>query len=711
VYRSNPVLVASQYVHSWLYRRVSLGGSIFLGIQLMACPASAQVVPDGTVLTEVNTVGQSVEIMGGIQRGGNLFHSFEMFSVRNNEIADFQLPTGTTVENIISRVTGDSVSNINGTLKAEGNANLFLINPNGIIFGPNATLDIGGSFLGTTARSMMFADGTIFSATPPQGVPLLTMSIPVGLQFGLTPGAITNQSSATPVSDISPSGLTTSGLPVGLQVRPNNTLALVGGNIIFEGGFLHTPQGQIELGSVSSHSLVGLVEMNQGWTLDYDRVDTFQDIRLGPSVFFPLSSLNASGTGGAVRLRGRHIALVNTLIFNVTTGAGDGGDLNVFATDSVEIDRSLLSSQVGLGISGDSSPVVTGSGGDILIETQKFFMRGGVITSGTLSQGQAGDVTINASELIDISGGLLIPGEVPTLSSLSAATDGSGAGGVLTISTPQLTIREGAEVVVTSSGSGAAGTLNITSDRLTLDQGLLTAQTEVSNSGNVSLQVSDLLLLRNNSQITARAGGAGNGGNITIDAGLVFAIPNQDSNIIANASEGNGGNITINTQGLFGLAERQALPGNGTNDIDASSEFGLAGGVQIDTLVSDPDSALVNLPEGVRDPSQHIAMGCAAKQGSRFVLAGRGGVPPSPQDLVSNPQLWKDVRDLSTFRTSQQRTSQQRSYRSPGDAEPVIQAPILEATGWQRDGQGQTRLVNDQPNLTSASLEPAVRTC
>ncbi|MEO0376022.1 MAG: filamentous hemagglutinin N-terminal domain-containing protein [Cyanobacteria bacterium P01_A01_bin.17] len=662
--------------------RIGIGGSVLLALPLFACPSKAQIVPDGTLPATVNAIGSSVEITGGVQRGSNLFHSFESFSVRGGEIADFRIPNSGTVENIINRVTGSSVSHIDGTLQAGGSANIFLINPNGIIFGPNATLNIGGSFLGATASGLTFADGTVFSTKSSQ-TSLLTMSTPTGLQFGVAPGSIVNQSNAMPNGRVSALGD-----PVGLQVRPNNTLALVGGEVMFEGGHLDAPSGRIEIGAVGDHSFVGLASADQGFVLDYAQVDNFQDIHIGalepafvPSSFtgIDVSSINTSGAGGTVMLRGQNISVRDgSQIISVINGTENGGSLGVFATESIVIEGALsgLFSQVGTLL--DSPNKLTGDGGEIRVETQQFFLRnGGQVSSGTFTDGQAGDVTIVAAELVEVTGlGKLFP--------IPSAFD------------------------IGSTGTGAGGTLNIETGLLTLDQGFLSAQTLMSDGGNINLQVSDLLLLRNNSQITARAGGAGDGGNVEINAGLIFALPNQDSNIVASASEGKGGDITINTQGLFGLAERQAVLSNGTNDIDASSEFGLAGGIEIDTLVSDPDSALVNLPEGVSDPSQKIAIGCAAKQGNSFVLAGRGGVPSSPQDLVSNPQLWNDVRDLSAFRTTQQRGYPSQEYAA---TRPVTPAPLLEATGWHRDAQGRMRLVNHQPNLTSADLGDAAQTC
>ena len=160
--------------------------------------AIAQVRPDNTLGTEssqvTSTGSGAFQINGGATRGTNLFHSFSQFSVPNNVVAAFN--NALSIQNIISRVTGGSVSNIEGLIRANGAANLFLINPNGIIFGPNARLNIGGSFVGSTANNLKFADGTNFSATAHSTTPLLTISVPIGLQFGANPGRIMVQGRA-----------------------------------------------------------------------------------------------------------------------------------------------------------------------------------------------------------------------------------------------------------------------------------------------------------------------------------------------------------------------------------------------------------------------------------------------------------------------------------------------------------------------------------
>jgi filamentous hemagglutinin family protein len=176
------------------WQTVSLFGygitvSLCLGLVVAGAPAIAQLVPDNTLGAESSRVspGQIREIPnerieGGAIRGSSLFHSFQEFNVGEGRGVYFANPAG--IETILSRVTGTNRSDIFGRLGVLGNADLFLLNPNGIVFGPNATLDIRGSFVATTADRFTFPGGETFSASDPQAAPLLSVNVTPGLQYG-----------------------------------------------------------------------------------------------------------------------------------------------------------------------------------------------------------------------------------------------------------------------------------------------------------------------------------------------------------------------------------------------------------------------------------------------------------------------------------------------------------------------------------------------
>lgn len=181
--------------------------ALTLGAIEMA-PAIAQTTPDTTLGSESSVVTPnqlingllSDRVDGGAIRGTNLFHSFTDFNIPESRGVYFTNPAG--VENIISRVTGNNPSNLLGTLGVLGNANLFLLNPNGIIFGANARLDVRGSFTASTSDRFQFSDGSEFSAVNPQAPPLLTVNVPLGLQYGTARGSILNQANLVVGQDL-----------------------------------------------------------------------------------------------------------------------------------------------------------------------------------------------------------------------------------------------------------------------------------------------------------------------------------------------------------------------------------------------------------------------------------------------------------------------------------------------------------------------------
>ncbi|MEQ8468607.1 two-partner secretion domain-containing protein [Coleofasciculus sp. E1-EBD-02] len=204
-------------------------------------PVLAQITPDSTLGAEGSSIlpdgvvidGVTADlIQDGASRGSALFHSFLEFNINEGQRVYFANPDG--IEAIFSRVTGTDPSDILGTLGVNGAADLFLINPNGILFGENAQLDIRGSFVGSTANGVVFENGTIFSATNPEAPPLLTINVPLGLQYGnQNPAAITNSGN--------------------LEVGGN--LTLVGGTISSTGQ-LAAPAGHLEIAAVNGDATV-----------------------------------------------------------------------------------------------------------------------------------------------------------------------------------------------------------------------------------------------------------------------------------------------------------------------------------------------------------------------------------------------------------------------------------------------------------------------
>ncbi|MBD2326736.1 CHAT domain-containing protein [Alkalinema sp. FACHB-956] len=181
---------------------------------------------DGTG-TQVTPTGTTIDISGGTQNGGNLFHSFQQFNVGADQTANFL--TQPTVQNILGRIVGGDASLINGKLQVTGShANLFLINPAGILFGQNATLNVPGSFTATTADRIGFSNGQGFNAIGANDYATL-LGQPIEFQFSaLQPGSVINTGNLT--------------------VNAGQSLALLGGTVV-NTGTLTAPNGKITIAS------------------------------------------------------------------------------------------------------------------------------------------------------------------------------------------------------------------------------------------------------------------------------------------------------------------------------------------------------------------------------------------------------------------------------------------------------------------------------
>jgi filamentous hemagglutinin family protein len=530
-------------------------------------PVQAQIVPDSTLPTPsvVTPNGSTLTITGGKQVGTNLFHSFGQFSVLTGQTAYFN--NDLSVQNILTRVTGGNISTIDGLIQANSTANLFFINPNGIIFGPNAQLNIGGSFIASTADSIKFADGSEFSATNPQAPPLLTINVPIGLQFGSNPKSIINQSTALGQPNL-PTLPSTLPIPnnVGLAVQPGQTLALIGGDVLLNGGNLTANTGQILLGSVKSAGFVGFTPTPFGLSLDYDNIQNFGNIALSAG-----SLINTSGLGGGkVDIRGGNVSLnggriyaltlgdidgrgidINaqtfraeggTQISTLTLGNGAGGAVNIRATDSVEtigigLDRyrAFVGKYLVSGAINPFDPQVLlitgttgiGNAGNITIDTGKLLIDNGTgLASATFGTGKAGNMTIRA-RVFDVVGSAINSGTF---------AGSTGAGGDITFEGERLTVSDGASLISITRDRGASGNIDIKASEsvevLRTPAGSPVATLIGSTAGGINGQAGDIRIETKRLRISDGAG-------ISLSSGSV--IGNQP----LNTTGGPGGNLTL----------------------------------------------------------------------------------------------------------------------------------------------------------------------
>ena len=334
-----------------------------------------------------------------------------------------------------------------------------------------------------------------------------------------------------------------------------------------------------------------------------------------------------------------------------------------------------------------------GKAGDLTIATKLLTVRdGAAVSTDTFGTGGGGRLSVSAADVVELIG---TSANGQFASGLFASTYDDGKAGDLTITTERLTVRDRAQVNVSSQGgSGNAGSLRVQAGSILLEnQGDLLASTTSGEGGNIDLQVQDLILIRHNSWISAEASGPGNGGNITINAPFIVAVPAENSDIFANAILGRGGNIEITTQGIYGLEYRSSLTSE--SDINASSQFGLSGTVEINTPDVDPTQGLVELPAELVDASNQIVTGCAAAGKNEFTITGRGGLPPNPRQVLRSSAVQVDWVELSASREN-------RSSTKPATNPTIESAPnqIVEANGWMTNDKGEVMLIATTPTAT-----------
>jgi filamentous hemagglutinin family protein len=559
-----------------------MGGftSLFFGTR-----ALAQIIPDATLGVEQSVVTPDVNVRGitadridgGALRGANLFHSFSQFQVGEGSRVYFANPAG--IENILTRVTGNNASNILGTLGVDGTANLFLLNPNGIIFGSKAQLDIAGSFVASTANRLVFENNVEFSASNPEAPPLLTINLRPGLQYGAQPsGTISNAGNLAVGKNLT---LAAGNLDLQGQLQAGENLTLEATNTVrvrdsTANSFIARAGGKL------------LVQGNQG-------VDIFA-LNHPQSGFFSggdmvLRSANPVGgdahytSGGSFFIEQLDSSLGNFVspFDPIIRASGDvnfssytGASLHILAGGSVNIGEITItgSDPTGNTINPTTRPLlayITLSNGRPLIvngTTQPTLD----IRAGTTAYGMPRIIGSNYTTLS------------PTPNTSAIASTANINVGKITVNAPDGLVFLTNQYMPDRSLSGAIQVEKIdtrsaigNSSNVIIDSrsniilpsaGFINATSTMGKAGNITLLAQNAVLA-NNFIINSSTLGNGEGGNITIKAGSLSLT--NGARLIANTyGRSNAGHVNINA------ADFVLLDGVGSNG-ESSGAFSEVG--------------------------------------------------------------------------------------------------------------------------------------
>lgn len=428
---------------------------------------------------------------------------------------------------------------------------------------------------------------------------------------------------------------------------------------------------------------------------------------------------------GSVRIEGVGEGGFSSAISSaVITGAqGNSLGISLTAKDLVISKGGLLNART----SGD------GLGGNVQVEVNTLsLLDGGQLLVNSASNRNAGNLTVTVGDTLHLSGQDpnfatrlaqfgpdVVDNSGPASGLFANATErSSGVGGNIQVTAQRIQVGEGATISVANRGSGSAGALALESRSLQLNQGEISGETVTGVGGDLNLKVQDSIVLQDQSVISTQANNDGDGGNITIDAQFIVADPLQNNDIIANAFAGNGGRIQLTTTGLFGLNVQDEL--TPFSDINASSELGVDGVVEINQPNSDPSQGLVNLQAVPLDATRQVMQACSSQQSntgtgnlsrSQFIVIGRGGLPSRPKDVLTTDTeglvpLGKPLYTDPIALYSPKRMSDTSRDTSSG---PTPSAPLEEAQGWILSSSGQVLLIGRGHPLTPQSLAEGCR--
>jgi filamentous hemagglutinin family protein len=508
------------------------------------------------------------DITGGTRPGGgaNLFHSFGDFNVPNNNIANFLNDSGLATSNILGRVTGGNPSTIFGTIQTTdfGNANLFLMNPTGFLFGPNATVNVGGMVAFTTADYLRLANGVLFNATSNAAADALLSAAPVAAFgfLGSNAAAIAIQGST-------------------LQVAQGQSLSFVGGNqgftamnpdtgnpisvpggVTMTGGKLTAPGGQINLASVASGGEILSSNLQLGANVDGTSFTSLGDITISQDALID----TAGPIGGTIAIRGGQLTI------------RDGATIATAASsDPVASAGSVTINGAGVQMTG-SDVVISGTNVSVTgsqVTAAKLDGSGGTIAITAGSTDQPGNVSVTQNALLNASGtsggSITIRGGQLTIADATLSANTGNTPGVLTAIDIDVTgdisitdTRAAPAITATTTGTGKAGAVQIASANMR-------ATSTDPNFARFAL-------------IDTHSSGDGRGGDVTITTGnLTVTGPAPTWYFIDSGPQGagHGGDITITASNHIQLDDTYISTGTQTAELLGLAPSTSAGNLSI----------------------------------------------------------------------------------------------------------------------------------
>ncbi len=583
--------------NTWRYSLFLIGFSWQL-VRCPACPAqpTGHVVLDGTLGPSGPLSGPNFNITPDLGKtvGNNLFQSFSQFNLVNGDVATFSGPVNIQIHNILARVTGGNASSIDGTIHSSiQGANLYFINPFGVLFGSHAQVNVSGSFAVTSASYVKLADGGRFDAANPANDVLTAKPVSAFGFLGSAPGAITFQQSS-------------------LAVPAGQSFSVIGGNITLSGATIQAPGGRINLISINSAGELALDVTDLTTLPDTTAFGSLGQITIQDANTVQ-STVDASGTGGGqVVVRGGTLLVQNSVVEANTLGSTDGNGIDINVTGDLTVNGGAITTDTSgsgnggalsitagaitlnaegntvSGILSDTEATGSGNGGNVSITTPTLdILNGARISAATGGTGNGGNVTINANTIdLDAQSAQGFGSPITGISVSTLNDPGGNAGSIviqpLSGGALSLQIVNGAQVAAETDGNGAGGSISIVANSVLLDAQTASQFTGIDamtfgtgQGGNIQIQTG-ALTLANGSQLSGATFGNGGGGDITVNANTI-AVQTSSSIESQTFGLGPGGNISLTATTSLILDGQQASGSPGFAEVAASNPFGLEG--------------------------------------------------------------------------------------------------------------------------------------